>query len=203
MTVFNQPESNKMESTKGIVNKKLLGHRIQRQQGTFVTELGIALLVLGLIGAAAYVFVPRMLANIRADKIVNEFNVTIPSIQTAYQNRTSYNSLTTAQVAQNGWMSRGFVEYSNDVPTGSLLTPWGVITFASASSGSQGQVTLTNVPSIECTKIGTSFASDMFLGATVNGTAVKSGVNSIDLTAVGTQCSSSDSNTVVFTFGRS
>lgn len=99
-------------------------------------------------------------------------------------------------------MGSNFVEYVNGVPTGNLLTQWGTLVFVPISSGSQAQVTLNNIPTKECVKIGTNFTNDLFLTATINGTTVKTSVNNVDLTAIGTQCSSTAANTIVFTFGR-
>lgn len=173
-----------------------------RQRGFSLTELAIVLGIIALIAAAAMVVVPRVLASIRASKIIDAFNEAIPSIQTAYQNQTSFANLTTAQVAQNGWLNDSFVEMAGGVPDGNLVTQWGTIAFAPAAGNTQGQATLTNIPTKECVKIGSSFMNDLFLTASINGTQVKAGPNNIDLTAVGTQCSSTPTNVIVFTFGR-
>jgi prepilin-type N-terminal cleavage/methylation domain-containing protein len=173
-----------------------------RQGGFSLTELAIVLGIIALIAAAAMVVVPRVLASIRAGKIIDAFNEAIPSIQTAYQNQTSFANLTTAQVAQNGWLNDSFVEMAGGVPDGNLVTQWGTIAFAPTAANAQGQATLDHIPTKECVKIGNSFMNDMYLTATINGAAVKAGPNNVDLTAVGTQCSSSTSNTIVFTFGR-
>ncbi|WP_181885422.1 type 4 pilus major pilin [Trinickia dinghuensis] len=176
--------------------------RRSRQNGFSLTELAIVLGIIALIAAAAMVVVPRVLASIRAGKIIDAFNEAIPSIQTAYQNQTSFANLTTAQVAQNGWLDDSFVEMSNGTPDGNLDTQWGTIVFVPAASNAQGQVTLNNIPTKECVKIGTNFTNDLYLTATIDGTAVKNGPNNVDLTTVGTQCSSATTNTIVFTFGR-
>ena len=192
-----------MENTKVNNMKKGLSRLGKSKQGGFgLPELAIVLMIAALIAAAAFVVVPRILASVRAGKIIDEFNTAIPAIQTAYQNQTSFSSLTTAQVAQNGWLSSSFVEFAGGVPTGNLLTQWGTLTFVPISAGSQGQGTMNNIPTKECVKIGTNFTNDLYLTATINGTAVKTGVNNVDLTAVGTQCSSTANNTIIFTFGR-
>lgn len=192
-------KSNELKSQQGI----LLGVRKPKQRGAFgLPELALVILIGGLLAAAGALVLPGIFANFRANKIIDEFNVAIPSIQTAYQNRTNYSGLTTAQVAQNGWVGSGLTEMANGVPTGNLVTQWGTLTFLPVSSGTQAQGTLNNVPSRECIKITTSFTSDQYISATVNGTTVKSGVNAMDLTAVGTQCSGSGTNTITFTFGR-
>lgn len=176
----------------------------KKKQGGFgLPELAITLMITGLIAAAAMIVVPRILASVRAEKIIDEFNTAIPAIQTAYQNQTTFSSLTTAQVAQNGWVGSSFIEYSAGVPTGKLLTQWGTMAFAPIASGARAQTTLDNIPSRECVKIGNSFTNDLYLTATINGTTVKTNINAVDLTAVGTQCSSTTTNTIVFTFGRS
>lgn len=173
-----------------------------KQRGFSLSEFAIVILLASLLAGLAALILPGVLAGIRANKIINELNVAIPAIQTAYQNKTSYAGLTTAQVAQNGWVGSGFTEVTNNVPTGNLITQWGTLTFATANTNTRVVGTLNNVPTRECIKIANTFTADQYLAATVNGTAVKSGVNSMDLTAVGTQCSSTNANIITFTFGR-
>ncbi|MBD8577571.1 prepilin-type N-terminal cleavage/methylation domain-containing protein [Pseudomonas syringae] len=180
----------------------LLGFKKGKQRGFSLPELAIVILIAALLAGTAALVLPGIFASYRANKITNEFNVAIPAIQTAYQNKTSYAGLTTAQVAQNGWIGSGFTEITNGVPTGNLITQWGTLTFATAATNTRVTGTLNNVPSRECIKIASTFTADQFLAATVNGTAVKSGVNFTDLTAIGTQCSSTATNTITFTFGR-
>lgn len=180
----------------------LMALKTYQQRGYSLPELAIVILIIGLLASLAALILPGIFASYRANKITDEFNIAIPSIQTAYQNRTSFTGLTTAQVAQNRWVGSGMTEVANGVPTGNLLTQWGQLTFAPASNGTQGQGTLTNIPGRECIKIGTAMISDQYLSVTVNGAAVKSGTTPMDLTALGTQCNSSNANTLVFTFGR-
>ncbi|NMV39899.1 type 4 pilus major pilin [Ralstonia insidiosa] len=187
-----------------VVKQTVSGKRKKwrNQNGFTLAELAIVLMIGALIVAAAMIVVPRVLANIRAGKITSALSTAIPAIQTAYQNQTSFNNLTTAQVAQNGWMGTSFTEYNGGSPTGNLLTQWGTITFAPINGGTTGQGTFTNIPTKECQNIAQEFTNDMYLTASVNGTAIKAGVNNVDLTASGTQCSSTSTNTIVFTFGR-
>lgn len=203
MSIQLQKEINMENIEMNKPKKRLVGSINSKQGGFGLPELVIVLMIAALIAAAAMVVVPRALASIRADKVVDEFNTAIPAIQTAYQNQTSFSSLTTAQVALNGWVGSSFVEYTAGVPTGKLLTQWGTLTFAPIASGAQAQGTLDKVPSKECVKIANAFTNDLYLAATINGTAVKTNVNSVDLTAIGTQCSSTTTNTITFTFGRS
>lgn len=60
-----------------------------KQRGFSLPELAIVLMIGALIAAAAMVVVPRVLASVRASKIIDEFNTAVPAIQTAYQNQTS------------------------------------------------------------------------------------------------------------------
>ncbi|MGM7284708.1 type 4 pilus major pilin [Pseudomonas guariconensis] len=193
-----------MKDTQSTIKRiPLLGARKRKQRGALtMQETALVLLIGALFLAGGYALVITALSNYRANKITDEFNLAIPAIQTAYQNRTSYAGLTTAQVALNGWVGSGITEYAGGTPTGSLITQWGTLTFEPASNGTQARATLNNVPSRECVKIATAFSGDQFLSATVNGGAVKSGVNDLDLTAVGTQCNASDTNTITFNFGR-
>ncbi|MCK9759910.1 prepilin-type N-terminal cleavage/methylation domain-containing protein [Pseudomonas syringae pv. syringae] len=172
------------------------------QRGFGLPEMALVIVIIGLLAAIASMILPQIFANMRANKIIDELVLAVPNIQTAYQNTSSYNGLTTAQVAQNGWVGSGFAEINNGVPTGNLITQWGNMTFAPAANGAQGQGTINNVPSRECIKISNSFSNDQIVSATVNGTVVKARTNTIDLTTVGAQCSSSQTNTITFNFGR-
>lgn len=191
-----------MQNTQAVLSGPRLSAPKAKQRGYSLPELAIVILIIGLLASLAALILPGIFASYRANKITDEFNQAIPAMQTAYQNRTSFSGLTTAQVAQNRWVGSGMTETSNGTPTGNLVTQWGQLTFASASNGSQGQGTLTNIPSRECIKIGGAMISDQYLSVTINGTAVKSGTADMDLTAVGTQCNASNANTIVFTFGR-
>lgn len=185
------------------VESVCLGARMKKQRGVMdLPQVAIALLIGTLVAAVAYLVLPGIFAGLRADKITDAFKTAIPAIQTAYQNRTSYSGITTAQVAQNRWVEGGMTELSAGVPTGNLMTQWGTLTFAPASNGTQAQVTMDNVPSRECIKISNNLMGDQYLSVTINGATVKSGVTDMDLTAVGTQCNSSNANTIAFTFGR-
>jgi prepilin-type N-terminal cleavage/methylation domain-containing protein len=182
--------------------RPLIGHKGLKQRGVTLIELSIVILIAGLLAALVGLILPNILASIRANKITDAFDSAIPAIQTAYQNRTSYNGLTTAQVAQNRWMGTGLTEVAAGVPTGNLLTQWGQLTFAPAANGTQAQGTLTAIPSRECIKISNAMAGDQYLTVNVNGTAVKAAAADLDLTTAGTQCNASNANTIVFTFGR-
>ncbi|WP_117144103.1 type 4 pilus major pilin [Pseudomonas coronafaciens] len=179
-----------------------MGNKNRKQRGMTLIELSIVILIAGLLAALVALTLPNILASIRANKITDSFDSAIPAIQTAYQNRTSYNGLTTAQVAQNRWMGSSLTEVAAGVPTGNLLTQWGQLTFAPAANGTQAQGTLTNIPSRECIKISSAMSSDQYLTVNVNGTAVKAAAGDLDLTTAGTQCNANNANTIVFTFGR-
>ncbi len=181
-----QPKSNK-------------GHK---QRGVTLIELSIVILIAGLLAALVALVLPGILASLRANKITDAFDSAIPAIQTAYQNRTSYTGLTTAQVAQNRWMGSSLTEVAAGVPTGNLLTQWGQLTFAPAANGTQAQATLTNIPSRECIKISSAMSSDQYLTVNVNGTAVKAAAGDLDLTTAATQCNANNANSIAFTFGR-
>lgn len=185
---------------KTVSSQRLGVHK--KQGGYSLGEMAIVLLIIGLLAGLAALVLPNILASFRANKITDEFNQAIPAIQTAYQNRTSFTGLTTAQVAQNRWIGSGITEVANGTPTGNLLTQWGQLTFAPAANGTQGQGTMTQIPSRECIKIGNAMISDQYLSVSINGAAVKNANADLDLTMLGTQCNSSNANTIVFTFGR-
>ncbi|WP_404299029.1 type 4 pilus major pilin [Alicycliphilus denitrificans] len=177
-------------------------NKLKAQKGFTITELAIVVLLGGVFLAMVWPQMAKILSGSRANKITNELNLVIPTIQTAYQNRTSYNGLTTQQVATNRWISDNFLEMNAGAPTGGIVTQWGTMAFAATASNTQVQVTIDKIPSRECSKIAEAFTSNMFLTASVNGTAVKTATTELDATTVGTQCNSSVTNTLVITFGR-
>jgi len=191
------------EQSPNVGRPRRLGERMKSQRGFADLPQFVIVLVFGaLLAALGYAVVPNLIASFRASKITDSFNAAVPAIQTAYQNRTTFAGISTAQVAQNRWIDGGITELSDGVPTGNLITQWGTVTFASAASGTQAQATLNNVPSRECIKISTALNTDQYQSVTVNGASVKTGVSEMDLTSVGTQCNSSNANTIAFTFGR-
>ncbi|MEB8059287.1 type 4 pilus major pilin [Pseudomonas fulva] len=193
-----------MNKVNGMNRKSLfIGNRKRKQKGAItLAEVALGLLVSALALAAGYAALTPILSSYRAGKVTEELNMTIPAIQASYQSKTSFTGLSTAQVALNGWIGSSFIESANGKPSGGLVTQWGTLTFEAASNGTQGKGTLNNIPSNECRKIATAFASDQFLSATVNGTAVKTTANNLDLTAVGTQCSATATNIITFNFSR-
>jgi type II secretory pathway pseudopilin PulG len=176
--------------------------KLHKQKGNLMIELAIVVAIIALLAAAMWPTMTRVFSGIRAGKVVNELNLAIPSIQTAYQNRNSYSGITTAQVATNRWFNDNFLEMNAGVPTGVIVTQWGTITFVAAASGTQVQGTLNNIPTRECVKIAESFNNDLYLTANINGSAVKTATTVLDATSVGSQCATSSTNTLTFTFGR-
>lgn len=176
--------------------------KLKAQKGFTITELAIVILLGGIFLAAVWPQMAKILSGSRASKITNELNLVIPTIQTAYQNRASYNGLTTQQVATNRWISDNFLEMNAGTPTGGIVTQWGTMAFATTASNTQVQLTMDNIPSRECSKIAEAFSSNMFLTASINGAAVKTATTDLDVTAVGTQCNANAANTLVITFGR-
>lgn len=177
----------------------------RKQQGISIPETLVALAIGVAVAVAAFMLLPRVFATIRANKITDEFQTSIPAVQTAFANQTTFASLTTGMVARNGYMSSSFMDIgAGGTPTGTLKTQWGSIVFAPASAGQQGQVTIDKVPTRECVKIAESWGSEMYLTGSINGTTVKDLANSpnADLDAIGTQCNAAKENTLVFTFGR-
>lgn len=203
MSVLFAQQNKSVNKEMVMVDKSPVGKRMKKQRGVAdLPQLALVILIGTLLAAVAYLVLPGIFAGFRASKITDAFSTSIPSIQTAYQNRTSYAGLTTAQVAQNRWVDSGLTEMAGGQPTGNLVTQWGTLTFLPVSNGTQAQGTLNAVPSRECVKIATAMGGDQYITVTINGAAVKTGVTDMDLTAVGTQCNSSNANTIAFTFGR-
>lgn len=176
--------------------------KLNKQNGLSMIELAVVVAIIAVLAAAIWPTMTRVFSGIRATKVTNELSLAIPSIQTAYQNRSSYAGISTAQVASNRWFSDNFLEMNSGVPTGVIITQWGTITFAAASSGTQVQGTINNIPTRECVKIAEAFNNDIYLTASINGAAVKTATTELDATTVGSQCTNSATNTMVFTFGR-
>ncbi len=203
MSVLLEQQNKPVNKEMVMVDKSPVGKRMKKQRGVAdLPQLALVILIGTLLAAVAYQVLPGIFAGFRASKITDAFSTSIPAIQTAYQNRTSYAGLTTAQVAQNRWVDSGLTEMAGGQPTGNLVTQWGTLTFLPVSNGTQAQGTLNAVPSRECVKIATALGGDQYITVTINGAAVKTGVTDMDLTAVGTQCNSSNANTIAFTFGR-
>lgn len=203
MSVLLEQQNKPVNKEMVMVDKSPVGKRMKKQRGVAdLPQLALVILIGTLLAAVAYLVLPGIFAGFRASKITDAFSTSIPAIQTAYQNRTSYAGLTTAQVAQNRWVDSGLTEMAGGQPTGNLVTQWGTLTFLPVSNGTQAQGTLNAVPSRECVKIATALGGDQYITVTINGAAVKTGVTDMDLTAVGTQCNSSNANTIAFTFGR-
>lgn len=203
MSVLLEQQNKSVNKEMVMVDKSPVGKRMKKQRGVAdLPQLALVILIGTLLAAVAYLVLPGIFAGFRASKITDAFSTSIPAIQTAYQNRTSYAGLTTAQVAQNRWVDSGLTEMAGGQPTGNLVTQWGTLTFLPVSNGTQAQGTLNAVPSRECVKIATALGGDQYITVTINGAAVKTGVTDMDLTAVGTQCNSSNANTIAFTFGR-
>lgn len=203
MSVLLEQQNKSVNKEMVMVDKSPVGTRMKKQRGVAdLPQLALVILIGTLLAAVAYLVLPGIFAGFRASKITDAFSTSIPAIQTAYQNRTSYAGLTTAQVAQNRWVDSGLTEMAAGRPTGNLVTQWGTLTFLPVSNGTQAQGTLNAVPSRECVKIATALGGDQYITVTINGAAVKTGVTDMDLTAVGTQCNSNNANTIAFTFGR-
>jgi hypothetical protein len=193
---------------KNIFTKKIMRAKSGKsQKGVTLTEMGVVLGIGAVILITGFMVVPKMLAESNAKKLNDAFTMSIPKIQAAYNSRTSFTGLTTAAVANNGWFNDSMVQKTNGVPTGVLVTPWanGTIAFAATGTGGiQGQVTLTNVPSAVCNSLADSMLpNDMFLTATINAASVKALNREVDYAVTGTQCSGTNTNTIVAVFSRS
>lgn len=173
-----------------------------QQRGYSMTELAIVISIVIALGAMMWPTISRIFSGMRANKIGNELALVIPTIQTSYQNRTSYAGLTTAQVAQSRWISDGFIEMNAGVPTGKIITQFGNMEFAPAASNTQVEGTIDKIPTLVCTKLIDALDIPLYQSVSVNGTVVKATAADMDKTTAGTQCSSAAENTIVFTFGR-
>jgi len=175
---------------------------MKKQRGFGLPELSIAAAIAAIMALVGYALVPGLLANYNASKITNELQTAIPNIQLGYTHRTSYASLTTTEIARARWFTDGFLEKTNNVPTGKILTKWGEITFAPSSGNNQATGTMDNIPSRECNKIAEALASDLYVSATVNSTSIKTATTPLSIATAGTQCNTTETNTITFNFRR-
>lgn len=178
--------------------------KMNKQRGMTMTELGVVLALGGVILAIGLAVVPSQLAKLRANKVVDALNLTIPSIQTAFQNRSSLSGLSSSVVANQGWIEKSFVDRTGGTPT--LVTPWpGTIDFKPVNSNKQGQVEITDIPPTECARIIELAAnSDLYVTASINGTQIKtSAVNSqVDFGTASSSCQSKPDNTITLVFAK-
>lgn len=185
-------------------NHSQTAQKIRKQEG-FIAELMIAMAIFAILGIAAIVVVPPALAKHRASSLGDELNVAIPNIQNGMSRQSGMANLTTAMVARNHWINESYIEFdSSNSMTGNLVTPWGSMTILPVSSGQEGQITITSVPSVACTKFAEYLGSNMYTKATIGGVTVKdvSTSSTVDLNAVGSQCNASSTTTITANFPR-
>lgn len=180
--------------------------KLNKQHGMTMTELGVVLALGGVILAVGLALVPPQLAKIRANQVIDALNLAIPNIQTAYKNRSSLKDLDTKLVANQGWIEKSFVV--RDGGNVSLNTPWsGSITFSNLNNGKQGQVDISAVPSIECSRIVELAAtSDIYTSAKVNNTSIKdttSAANAeVNFSTASEQCANNAESTITLVFNK-
>lgn len=180
--------------------------KLNKQHGMTMTELGVVLALGGVILAVGLALVPPQLAKIRANQVIDALNLAIPNIQTAYKNRSSLKDLDTKLVANQGWIEKSFVV--RDGGNVSLNTPWsGSITFSNLNNGKQGQVEISAVPSIECSRIVELAAtSDIYTSAKVNNTSIKdttSAANAeVNFSTASEQCANNAESTITLVFNK-
>jgi prepilin-type N-terminal cleavage/methylation domain-containing protein len=178
---------------------------LRKQAGFTLIELGVVVAIGAVISIAGVLVVPKMLAENNAKKLSDALTLAIPKIQSAYQNRTSYNGLTATAVAKNGWIADSLIEKKKGVPTGNLITPWagGSIVFVE-TEGKQAKVTVTAASPAVCNSLATNFLSnDMLLTANINGTSVKELNLEVNYAETGEACTKKTSNSIEVVFGRS
>lgn len=170
----------------------------KKQRGFTLTELGIALALMAVLGAIALKVVPEMLAKGRASQLADAIILMVPQIQANYSTKPNISDLKTSTVANRGWIDSALVDGTN------INSPWGSqITIT--GSGQTGTIVVSATPTAECNSLVTKLlSSDLLRTASINSTSVKSaGANSIvNEDTAGTQCKSSNSSTVTMTFSR-
>lgn len=175
----------------------------KNKRGFTVAEFAMVFTVFLIVAAGAYKYLPGIYAQYRVSSLMESLSVAVPKIQKAYRNHGNFAQLTTAQVAQNGWIVGSYVIRNDGVPTGALRAPWGEFTIAPATPNTNAQVSLQTAPTAECLQIVESaFDSDMYSIVSINGTQVKTDSSPADYTQIGPLCSASNSNNVSLVFGR-
>ncbi len=171
----------------------------KRNQGFTLIEMGI---VLALMGIAIFYALSRMSSTNDTSKsqaFTQDFSGIVMNTKRVYQTQTSYNGLTIATLKNNSV----FPSLWN--VSGTITGPWtGAVTAASATlatTDDAAAITVPNVPSANCAEIVRQLSGGIDK-IDVASTNVKPYQGTLNISTLGTQCSSASTVSIVFTFGK-
>lgn len=172
----------------------------------FSLSLGEGILVFivaGLVIALGYKLFSSLMANYRANKVVNVIQIMIPRIQAAYANESTLKGLTSKVVAKSKWVPDSMITNDPDVP---LETQWGRMVVQEAPGApDEGNVILYDIPERECAAIVESLSGGVVRGVSVNSEEVKKATDSnVNLAKASEACAKGKAtgSTIDFDFGR-
>lgn len=172
-------------------------------RGFIGTEFMLVFALVMALGAGAAYGVLRAWPQWNASKLNDALQMSVNSIQNHFRSSSNLTKLTTAAVAQNELIDSKYIVYTNNKPSGTLTTPFGTLTYAAATGGQNGEITLAGMTSRDCKNIAAAaIPSDSYTNATVGGTAIKAPNVEMDPAAIGAACDSSGSVTMKLTFPR-
>ena len=172
-------------------------------RGFVSTEFMLVFALVMALGAGAAYGVLRAWPQWNASKLNEALQMSVNSIQNHYRSTSNLTKLTTAAVAQNELIDSKYIVYTNNKPAGTLTTPFGALTYAAATGGQNGEITLAGMTSRDCKNIAAAaIPSESYTTATIGGTTIKAPNTEMDPTTIGTACDSSGSVTMKLTFQR-
>ena len=172
-------------------------------RGFVSTEFMLVFALVMALGAGAAYGVLRAWPQWNASKLNEALQMSVNSIQNHYRSTSNLSKLTTAAVAQNELIDSKYIVYTNNKPAGTLTTPFGTLTYAAATGGQNGEITLAAMTSRDCKNIAAAaIPSESYTTATIGGTTIKAPNTEMDPTTIGTACDSSGSVTMKLTFQR-
>lgn len=174
---------------------KIMLMRRRRQSGFTLVELIIVILIGGLILAGVAAGVSKAMSGQRANAEIAEIQNVSTSIKKIYSNKSSYSGITlTGLINMNAFPPER-------VSGGAVYNRWGgAVTVVAAGTGNVNfTLTYPSVPTSECLDIIPQLES-VVDSVTVAGTSVKASGAALDVSALGTQCNSSATVSIAYTF---
>lgn len=166
--------------------RKSMQKLLNKQRGFGIIEIGIVLVIVGILLAVTLSYVRGVLADNRANDELKELPMVITRIQKLYNNRPNFNALTQTALISNGT----FPQERITSPT-VLNNRWGGAITAAVSTLTNPDdavtLTYTRVQEAECKAIIPQI-ENYVRTITVNGVSVKADGAQVDLAALGTQC---------------
>jgi prepilin-type N-terminal cleavage/methylation domain-containing protein len=191
-----------MMNDRGTMKKLTFHRRARRQRGMTIIETMIAVTIGVVIVALAIKGVGGILADSRSSSEVGELPTIFSNLQKVYSQRSSFAGATQAIFVNNQAFPSSMVTSGST----NVTNRWGgavTVAVTSITGGTNNALTYetTGVPSSECASVIPQL-DNVVRVVTVNGTSVKADRNSTDLSALGTACSTTSSNDVIYTISK-